>query len=59
MVCMTCHLHDGSALMTPNRHDVRRIEVRRPDPAAAAERVIGAKRARADYQALRRYFATP
>ncbi len=58
-VCMTCHGLDGSSLMTPNRHDVRRIDVLRPDTPVAAERVIRAKRARPDYQALRRFFATP
>jgi hypothetical protein len=55
-VCMMCHDVDGSALMTPNRHDVRRIDVLRPDNPLAAERVLRAKRARADYQALRRFF---
>jgi hypothetical protein len=55
-VCMMCHDVDGSGLMTPNRHDVRRIEVLRPENAVAAERVLRVKRAHADYQALRRFF---
>jgi hypothetical protein len=55
-VCMSCHDLDGSALMTPNRHDVRRVDVLRPDDPTAADRVLRAKRARTDYQALRRFF---
>jgi hypothetical protein len=42
--------------MTPNRHDVRRVDVLRPDDPTAADRVLRAKRARTDYQALRRFF---
>jgi hypothetical protein len=55
-VCMSCHDVDGSALMTSNRHDIRRIDVLGPDDPAAAERVLRAKRARSDYEALRRFF---
>jgi hypothetical protein len=55
-VCMSCHDIDGSALMTPNRHDIRRIDVLPPDDPVPAERVLRAKRARPDYQALRRFF---
>jgi hypothetical protein len=53
---MTCHDVDGSILMSPNRQDLRGLDVVRPDSATAADRVVRAKRARADYQALRRFF---
>jgi hypothetical protein len=53
---MSCHDVDGSALMTSNRHDIRRIDVLGPDDPAAADRVLRAKRARPDYEALRRFF---
>jgi hypothetical protein len=56
IVCMTCHDLDGSNLMTPSRHGIARIDVLRPDNAVAADRVARAKRARPDYQALRRFF---
>jgi hypothetical protein len=56
IVCMTCHGPDGSGLMTPSRHDIRRIDVLRPESPTAAERVLRAKQERPDYQALRRFF---
>ena len=55
-VCKTCHDIDGSGLMTPNRHDIARIDVLDPGDAVATDRVLRAKRARPDYLALRRFF---